>query len=40
MNKAIPFQLKIPNAETVDAMKDARANKNLEEVTLEHIKLS
>jgi len=40
MSKGIPFQLKIPNVETVEAMKDARMNENLEEVTLEQIKQS
>jgi DNA-damage-inducible protein J len=38
INNGIPFQLKIPNTETVQAMKDARANKNLEEVTLDQLK--
>ncbi|NOQ63594.1 MAG: type II toxin-antitoxin system RelB/DinJ family antitoxin [Methyloprofundus sp.] len=38
MNKGIPFELKIPNDETVQAMEDARANKNLEDVTLEQLK--
>jgi len=37
MNKGIPFQLKIPNAETLKAMEDARENQNLEEVSLEQI---
>jgi DNA-damage-inducible protein J len=40
MTKGIPFQLKIPNEETLQAMKDARANKNLEEVTLDQLKQS
>lgn len=38
MNNGIPFQLKIPNDETVQAMKDARVNKNLKKVTLEQLK--
>ncbi len=38
MTKGIPFQLKIPNDETLQAMSDARANKDLEEVTLEQLK--
>jgi len=40
MNKGIPFQLKIPNDETVQAMKDARANSSLEEVSLDQLKES
>ena len=35
-----PFQLKIPNDETLQAMEDARANKDLEEVTLDQLKQS
>ncbi len=40
MHKGIPFQLKIPNDETVQAMKDARANSSLEEVSLDQLKES
>jgi DNA-damage-inducible protein J len=40
MTKGIPFQLKIPNDETLQAMKDARANKNMEDVTLDQLKQS
>lgn len=40
MNKGIPFELKIPNAETIEAMEDARANRNMEPVTLEQLKES
>jgi DNA-damage-inducible protein J len=40
MNRGIPFQLKIPNDETVQAMKDARANRNMEEVTIDQLKQS
>lgn len=40
MNKGIPFQLRIPNDETVQAMKDARANRNMEEVTIDQLKQS
>lgn len=29
MTKGIPFDLKIPNDETIQAMKEARANQNL-----------
>ena len=38
MNKGIPFQVKIPNDETVQAMKDARANRDMEEVTIDQLK--
>ena len=34
MNRGIPFQLKIPNAETVVAMKEAREESKLERITL------
>ena len=34
MNRGIPFQLKIPNAETVIAMKEAREENKLENITL------
>jgi len=40
MAKGIPFQLKIPNDETLQAMKDARANKNMEDITLDQLKQS
>jgi len=38
MNKGIPFELKIPNAETLEAMEDARANRNMESITIEDLK--
>lgn len=38
MNKGIPFELKIPNDETVAAMEDIRANRDLEATTLEQLK--
>jgi len=34
MSNGIPFSLKIPNDETIQAMKDARANINMESVSL------
>jgi DNA-damage-inducible protein J len=37
MNQGIPFQLKIPNVETQQAMLDARLNKNLESITIEQL---
>jgi len=38
LKRGIPFELKIPNAETLSAMEDARLNRNLESVTLEQLK--
>ena len=38
MKKGIPFQVQIPNDETVQSMKAARANKNLEKVTFDQLK--
>ena len=38
MNNGIPFQLKIPNKETIKAMNDAKENRNLETITIEQIK--
>ena len=34
----IPFEIKIPNDETLEAIKDARANKNMTKVSLEDLK--
>jgi len=38
MNKGIPFQLKIPNAETAQAMQEARSNKDMQPVSLKQLK--
>lgn len=38
MNKGIPFELKVPNEETIQAMEDARANRDMEPVTLEQLR--
>ena len=40
MAKGIPFQLKIPNDETLQAMMDAMENKNMEDITLDQLKQS
>ena len=40
MNNGIPFSLKTPNDETIQAMKDARANKNMQAITLDELKES
>ena len=37
MEKGIPFDLKIPNKETQQAIKEARENKNLEIVSFEEL---
>jgi len=38
MEKGIPFQVRIPNAETLQAMKDVEEGVNLEEVSFEQLK--
>lgn len=38
MNKGIPFQLRLPNEETEQAMRDAREGRNMENVTLDQLK--
>jgi DNA-damage-inducible protein J len=38
MNNGIPFSLKIPNDETIKAMKDTRSNKNMQNITLDELK--
>ena len=40
MNRGIPFELKIPNDETIQAMQDARANRNMEPTSIEQLKKS
>ena len=35
--RGIPFELKIPNEETLQAMKDAEMGINMEEITLEEM---
>ena len=37
MTKGIPFSLKIPNDKTIEAMKEARANENMQSVTLKQL---
>lgn len=37
-NQGLPFELKIPNAETLQAMKDVESGENYEDITLEDIK--
>ena len=38
LNKGLPFEAKIPNEETLKAMKEAMEGVNLEEITLEDLK--
>jgi len=38
MEKGIPFQIKIPNNETIQVIKDAREGKNMTKVSLEELK--
>ncbi len=38
MEKGIPFQIKIPNDETVQTIKDAREGKNMTKITLDDLK--
>jgi DNA-damage-inducible protein J len=38
INRGIPFPLQLPNEETVEAMQEARNNKNLAELDISNIK--
>lgn len=38
LEKGIPFQIKIPNDETLQALKDAKEGKNMENVDFEQLK--
>ena len=38
INRGIPFELQLPNDETVEAMQDARNNNNLEPLDINKIK--
>jgi DNA-damage-inducible protein J len=38
MEKGIPFQIKIPNDETAQVIKEARAGKNMTKVSLNELK--
>ena len=37
LHRAIPFQIKLPNQETAEAMEDALAGKNMETVSMEEL---
>ncbi|MEA1893004.1 MAG: type II toxin-antitoxin system RelB/DinJ family antitoxin [Campylobacterota bacterium] len=38
LERGIPFQIKIPNDETIKAIEDARNSKNMTKVTLDELK--
>ncbi|CAA6821162.1 MAG: DNA-damage-inducible protein J [uncultured Sulfurovum sp.] len=38
LNRGLPFDVKIPNDETLQAMKDVETGENYEDVTLEDLK--
>ena len=38
LNRGIPFEIKIPNEETQQAIQEARIGKNMEKVTFEELK--
>jgi len=40
MSKGIPFELKIPNQETIQAMKDAQKNDEMEITSIDELKNS
>jgi DNA-damage-inducible protein J len=40
MEKGIPFQIKIPNADTAQVIQDAREGKNMTKVSLDELKES
>lgn len=37
LHRAIPFQIKLPNQETIEAMEDALAGRNMETVSMEEL---
>ena len=38
LQRGIPFEVKIPNDETLEAIKDAKTNKNMTKISLEDLK--
>lgn len=38
LERGIPFQIKIPNEQTLQAIKDAREDKNMQELSLDELK--
>lgn len=39
LEKGIPFQIKIPNDETINTIEDARNNENMTTISLEELKV-
>jgi len=37
LHRAIPFQIKLPNQETIEAMEDSLAGRNMETVSMEEL---
>ena len=37
LHRAVPFQIKLPNEETVEAMTDALAGKNMETISMDDL---
>lgn len=37
LHRAVPFQIKLPNIETVNAMEDALSGKNMETVSMDEL---
>jgi len=37
LERGLPFEVKIPNEETLQAIEDARANRNMENITLQQL---
>ena len=37
LHRAVPFQIKLPNEETVEAMNDALAGKNMETISMDDL---
>lgn len=40
LNRGLPFEVKIPNDETLEAMRDVETGNNYEDITLEDLKRS
>ena len=38
LERGLPFEVKIPNKETVKAIKEARSNKNMQPISLDELK--
>ena len=38
LHNGFPFEIKIPNSETINAMKEARINKGMDKITVDELK--